>query len=154
LTVVKEEHGELTFDLGRETLQLTCLGQLKPHDHVNVERAMQLGSRIGGHLVSGHIDGVGQVVTINANPDGWLIKIEVPKKLGKYLIKKGSVVLNGVSLTVNEVEDHDQGSQFSVMLIPQTLQVTNLKHLTKGDHVNIETDMIAKFIERLIATRS
>ncbi|HET6433282.1 riboflavin synthase [Dyella sp.] len=143
--VTLEAHG-FGADVSNETLSLTTLGQLKAGDPVNLEKALRLADRLGGHLVSGHVDGVGKVVSIT--PDGrsqrWTF--EVPAAIARYIAAKGSVCIDGTSLTVNEVS----GARFGVNLIPHTVEHTAFHARRAGDAVNIEVDVIARYVERLI----
>ncbi len=145
--VVLEPHG-FAADVSNETLSLTTLGQLKAGDPVNLEKALRLADRLGGHLVSGHVDGLGKVVAIT--PDGrsqrWTF--ELPATLARYIAAKGSVCIDGTSLTVNAVT----GSRFGVNLIPHTVEHTAFHARRVGDAVNIEVDVIARYVERLLAS--
>jgi riboflavin synthase len=147
LTVVERVGASLAFDLSEETLRRTALGRLRAGDGVNLERPATLATRLGGHLVQGHVDAVGSVMSIEPAADGgaWL-RISVPAELGRYLVEKGSVTVDGVSLTVAELED----DAFAVALIPHTLSVTTLGSAHAGDSVNLEVDVIAKYVERLL----
>ena len=145
--VALEPHG-FAADVSNETLSLTTLGQLKPGAPVNLEKALRLADRLGGHLVSGHVDGLGKVVAIT--PDGrsqrWTF--ELPAALVRYIAAKGSVCIDGTSLTVNEVA----GSRFGVNLIPHTVEHTAFHARRVGDAVNIEVDVIARYVERLLSS--
>lgn len=150
LTVVdKDAVGGFAFDVSTETLGLTTLGQLAVGAVVNLEPALTLATPLGGHLLSGHVDGMGKVMSIL--PDGraqrW--QFEVPGALSRYLAKKGSVAVDGVSLTINAVDEHG----FSVALIPHTVAVTRFRTLGVGATVNIEVDQLARYLERLLACR-
>ncbi len=134
-------------DLSRETLARTTLGELRPGSSVNLEPALRAGDPLGGHLVSGHVDDVARVVQRAHNAGSVRVVIEVPPALARYLARKGSVAVDGVSLTVNEVE----GVRFGVNLIPHTLAVTTLGGLTVGSRVNVEVDPIARYVERLMS---
>ena len=149
LTVVDRGPGHLGFDLSEETLRRTSLSRLSPGDPVNLERPVTLATRLGGHLVQGHVDGVGEVVGVEAEPTGgaWL-SIRPPAELVRYLVDKGSVSVDGVSLTVVGVD----GDAFSVALIPHTLAVTTLGTAGAGDAVNLEVDVLAKYVERLLTS--
>lgn len=152
LTVTpQKQDDELTFqfDVSKESLEKTNLGQLKIHDAVNMERAARLGAHMGGHLVSGHIDGIAQVTNVDKNPDGWQVTVAIPKALRKYLIAKGSICLNGVSLTINRLEDKENHSDIGLTLIPTTLTETTFDQLHAGQILNVEVDMIGKYLERL-----
>jgi riboflavin synthase len=139
--------GERTFcvDVSRETLGLTTLGELEPQAPVNLEPALRAGDALGGHLVSGHIDGVATVIARAAEARSQRITVQVPAPLARYIARKGSVALDGVSLTVNEVDEHS----FGVNLIPHTLAVTTLGRLSKGTRLNLEIDQMARYVERL-----
>lgn len=149
LTVVDRGAGHLGFDLSEETLRRTSLAGLFPSDPVNLERPVTLTTRLGGHLVQGHVDGVGEVVGVEAEPAGgaWLT-IRPPAELLRYLVDKGSVSVDGVSLTVADVN----GDAFSVALIPHTLAVTTLGTARVGNAVNLEVDVLAKYVERLLTS--
>lgn len=146
LTVVLLEPRGFAADVSNETLSLTTLGKHKPGDAVNLEKALRLADRLGGHLVSGHVDGVGKVISVT--PDGrsqrWTF--EVPPPLSRYIASKGSICIDGTSLTVNEVN----GSRFGVNLIPHTVEHTAFQARHAGDAVNIEVDVVARYVERLI----
>lgn len=144
LTVVAIEDARLVFEAGAETLSRTTLGQKKVGDLVNLERSLQLGDRLGGHLVTGHIDATARL-SRRIDDEKWsTIWFEVPANISRQLASKGSVAIDGVSLTLVDVTE----DQFSVALIPHTLAVTTLGKLTTGDHVNIETDLLAKYVQR------
>lgn len=118
---------------------------------MNLEKALCLADRLGGHLVSGHVDGVGEVVEFADLGESWKLVVRVPQILAKYIAVKGSITINGVSLTINQVDDKKSGvSEFSVNLIPHTLLMTNLKNLRAGGRVNLEVDMIARYVERMM----
>lgn len=145
LTVVERTDETLSFDVTPETLERSSLGRLREGDPVNLERPLTLSSRLGGHLVQGHVDGVGLVVSLDPNEAGATLGISVPAELTPYLIDKGSVTIDGISLTVTSL-DREAGS-FSVALIPHTLAVTTLGRARPGDPVNLEVDLIAKYVE-------
>jgi len=146
LTAVEIDGAVFTVDVSTETLARTTLGALRDGDPVNLEKAMRLSDRLGGHLVAGHIDGVGRVVSIesDARSQRWLF--ELPPALARYLAPKGSICIDGVSLTVNEVD----GARFGVNLIPHTIDVTTFKTRRNGDAVNIEVDLLARYVEQLL----
>lgn len=147
LTVVDKTPESFSVDVSGETF--SCTIGFAPGDRVNLEKAMRLSDRLGGHLVSGHVDGVGEVVRFEpvAGGDGsWRLDIKAPGALGRYLAPKGSIAVNGVSLTVNRV----QGTEFSINLIPHTLEQTMLKDLKPGTRVNLEADMLARYADRLL----
>lgn len=143
LTVVGLHPAAFEADVSQETLG--CTAGFAEDMSVNLEKALRLSDRLGGHLVSGHVDGVGEVRRFDQAGDNRLLTIAAPRELAKYIARKGSVTVSGVSLTVNEVE----GAEFTVNLIPHTLQATNLRHLKNGDRVNLEADMLARYAERL-----
>jgi riboflavin synthase len=144
LTVTDFDAESLSFDVGDETLKRTNLGQRQSGAKVNLERAMRLGDRIGGHLVSGHVDGVGRLLQRIDKQDWADFRFEVPEALSRQLVSKGSIAVDGVSLTLVDVD----ASSFSVMLIPHTLAMTTFGGLSEGDAVNLETDLLAKYVER------
>lgn len=153
LTVTSNKVQLLAFDVSRETLGKTSLGELREGSEVNLERAMKLGDRLGGHIVSGHVDGTGTVEHIAKKADGWELDIAMPRDMGRYCINKGSICLDGVSLTVNRVADRANVTVVSIMLIPTTVSLTSFKSLAEGQHVNIEVDTIGKYVERLTQAR-
>ena len=147
LTVVARKARTFEVDVSRETL--ACTTGLAAGDRVNLEKAMRLADRLGGHLVSGHVDGVGTVARVEKAGASREIAVRAPARLSKYLARKGSVTVNGVSLTVNDVK----GAVFTVNVIPHTLAATNLGELRAGGKVNLEVDLLARYIERLRANR-
>jgi riboflavin synthase len=152
MTVISKDEQEFCIDISRESLNLTSgLDRLGP---VNLEKALTLADRIGGHLVSGHVDGLGKVTKFETVNESVELVIAAPHNLAKYLAYKGSIVVNGVSLTVNRVTDFADRCEFSINLIPHTLQVTTLKHLKVGDKVNLEIDLIARYVERMMSVGS
>ena len=150
LTVTTNKMDMLTFDVSSETLGRTALGKLKEGDLVNMERAMKLGERLGGHLVSGHVDVTGHVEAIKKQVQGWHVVIALPHQWGKYCIEKGSITVDGVSLTINEYEDTPTNCLVHLMLIPTTVNLTRFKDISPGDIINIEVDLIGKYVERLL----
>lgn len=145
LTVVQIDGNDFVVDVSRETLNCTT-GLEENGKHVNLEKAMRLSDRLGGHLVSGHVDGVGEVVAFNDIGESWRLVVRAPEALSKYIATKGSITINGVSLTVNRVAGHE----FEVNLIPHTLEVTTLNELKTGTRVNLEIDLIARYVERMM----
>ena len=145
LTVVEMSGNNFVVDVSRETLDCT-IGLDRQGAHVNLEKALRLADRLGGHLVSGHVDGVGEVVSFDDIGESWRLVARAPQELAKYIATKGSITINGVSLTVNRVE----GAEFEVNLIPHTLQVTTLSELKPGSKVNLEIDLIARYVERML----
>lgn len=153
MTVVAKQANCFDVDVSRESLSKTC--GLDAPGEVNLEKALTLAERLGGHLVSGHVDGLGRVHSFDAVGESRELVIDAPAELGRFLAYKGSVVVNGVSLTVNRVEDRHGDSEpvcrFSINLIPHTVQVTTLKHLVPGSPVNLEIDLIARYVERMLS---
>jgi riboflavin synthase len=150
LTVVEKNGNDFTVDVSRETLNCT-VGLDASGAPVNLEKALRLSDRLGGHLVSGHVDGVGEVVEFADLGESWKLVVKAPQALAKFIAIKGSVTINGVSLTINQVADNKSGgSEFSVNLIPHTLSQTNLKQLRAGSRVNLEVDLIARYVERMM----
>jgi riboflavin synthase len=147
LTVVTAGDGVFTADVMRETLDRSSLGALEVGSPVNLERPTVLGGRLGGHLVQGHVDGVGRLLARTSSPHWDLLAIALPADLARYVVEKGSITVDGVSLTVVSVGD----DRFSVSLIPTTLALTTLGTKGPGDPVNLEVDVIAKYVERLLA---
>lgn len=144
LTVVDREARRFYVDVSPETL--SCTVGLDAPGAINLEKALRLADRLGGHLVSGHVDGVGQVLRFDAVGDNRLLEIEAPLALAKYIARKGSITVNGVSLTTNAVS----GPRFSINLIPHTLEATTLGRLQAGHRVNLEIDLIARYVERML----
>ncbi len=144
LTVVERDAESSRFQLGPETLRRTNLGALAPGDRVNLERAMRLGDRLGGHLVQGHVDGVGHIASREPAGEYEILWFTAPQDLTRQMIPKGSIAVDGISLTLVEVTP----DRFSVMLIPHTLAVTTLGHKSVGAPVNLETDMLAKYVQK------
>ncbi|MGH8136721.1 MAG: riboflavin synthase [Steroidobacteraceae bacterium] len=145
LTAIQLTGRTFEADVSRETLSVTTLGDLRPGMTVNLEPSLKAGDALGGHLVSGHVDGVATVASISGDARSQRLKISVPPELARYVARKGSVAVDGVSLTVNEVE----AAQFGVNIIPHTQAVTTLGRLAVGTRVNLEVDQVARYIERL-----
>ena len=155
MTAIVIEGSRFKVEVSRESLDKTT--GLGAPGEVNLEKALRLSDRLGGHLVSGHVDGLGEVVHFAPVGESWRLDIRVPAQISKYLAYKGSVTINGTSLTVNSVNDLPEGPcVISINLIPHTIQATTLKHLKPGAHVNLEIDLIARYVERMLAgsTRS
>jgi riboflavin synthase len=148
LTVVEFSGNAICVDVSRETLKVTA--GLEPGREVNLERSLTLADRLGGHLVSGHVDGVGVVTAWRDLGGSWLLEIEAPAALAKYIAAKGSIAVDGVSLTVNAVE----GARFSVNIIPHTRAVTTFRNLSAGSRANLEVDIIARYVERMLGERA
>ncbi len=146
LTVTEYTGGVFGADVTQETLVRTTLGGLRPGDVVNLERPVAVGARLGGHVVQGHVDGVGRVVRRDPQGDAWWLEVDAPPSVARYIVEKGSVAVDGVSLTVAQHE----GSRFTVCLIPHTISATTLGHVEAGAGVNLEADIIAKYVERLL----
>jgi riboflavin synthase len=149
LTAIEIDDESFTADVMLETLRLSSLDGVKVGDPINLERAMTAATRFGGHVVQGHVDGVGEIVS-REKSDNWdWVRIRLPQDLMKYVVHKGSITLDGISLTVNEVKDN----VIAVSLIPETLRVTTLGYKNPGDKVNVEADVMAKHIERLMESK-
>lgn len=148
MTVISFDANSFQVDVSRESLERTC-GLSQPGE-VNLEHALRLGDSLDGHLVSGHVDGIGQVTCLDNVGESTEFRIIVPAHLSKYMAYKGSVTVNGVSLTINRVDDQEEGAEISINLIPHTIQVTTLRNLNVGDSVNLEIDMIARYVERMV----
>ncbi len=148
MTVVEKTDNGFKVDVSRESLDRTV--GLDRVQEVNLEKALALGDMLGGHLVSGHVDGIGIVRRFSPVAESWELVVEAPADLGKFLAYKGSVAVDGVSLTVNRVEDTETGCLFSVNLIPHTIEVTTLKRLEAGSEVNLEIDLIARYVGRML----
>lgn len=152
MTVVQKTGDGFVVDVSRESLNRTA--GLDALGEVNLEKALTLAERLGGHLVSGHVDGLGVVRKFEPVGESMELVVEAPKDLAKYLAYKGSIVVNGVSLTVNRVVDTANGCEFSINLIPHTVEVTTLKHLKPGVKVNLEIDLIARYVERMLSLKA
>lgn len=151
MTVVDKTDREFKVDVSAESLSKTT--GLDTFGEVNLEKAMRLGDRVDGHLVSGHVDGVGQVESIEPVAESWKLVIRAPRKLSPYLAYKGSITVNGVSLTINSVEDTALDTLVSINLIPHTVEVTTLKSLKAQSYVNLEIDTIARYVERMMTLK-
>jgi riboflavin synthase len=149
LTVIWRDTQRLKFDVSRETLDCST-GLDRVGSEVNLEKALSLSDRLGGHLVTGHVDGIGKVVNFVPAAESFELVLRAPDDIAGYIARKGSVTVNGVSLTVNDVSEND----FSINLIPHTIGATNLKHLKTGTEVNLEIDLIARYVERMTAWRN
>jgi len=147
LTVTKLIADAFYADVSRETLDKTTLNRIKVDDRVNLEPALRAGDPLGGHLVSGHVDAIGTLVAAREDARSWRMEFELPAELGRFVAPKGSICLDGVSLTVNEV----RGRRFDVNIIPHTFAVTSLGERRVGDAINIEIDLIARYLDRLIS---
>lgn len=152
MTAVEIQDNVFAVDVSRESLSKTA--GLDRLGEVNLEKSLTLATKLGGHLVSGHVDGMGHVARFEALGESWLLEIEAPRSLAKYLAYKGSVTVNGVSLTVNQVIDKPSAVLFQMNLIPHTVQVTTLRQLLPGHAVNLEIDLIARYVERMLATQA
>lgn len=147
LTATRLGHGIFAADVSRETLSRTTLGRLAVGSRVNLEPSLRAGDPLGGHYVTGHVDGLATVSSVREDARSWRVVFDVPEELSRYIAPKGSVTIDGVSLTVNEAT----GRRFGVNLIPHTREVTTLGDLAPGDAVNLEVDLIARYVERLAA---
>lgn len=147
LTALDIQPDSFAADVSRETLLRSTLGSLKPGTPVNLERAVTPATRLGGHIVQGHVDARGTFEQVEDHGESWTLRIAYPKEIGRYLVFKGSVAVEGISLTIAGLADE----YFEIAIIPKTWEVTNLSHLKPGDGVNLEVDVIAKYVERLLA---
>jgi riboflavin synthase len=154
LTVTAIEPSFLRFDVSRESLVKTNLGSLAVGSLVNLERALRLGDRLGGHMVSGHVDATAPILRIEKDAGGWDVYVQLPLELCRYVIPKGSITLDGVSLTVNSLQDEPQGTTIRLTLIPTTIELTSFAHLESGWRLNVEVDLVGKYLERLIPPSS
>jgi len=148
LTALDIQPDSFAADVSRETLLRSTLGRLRPGTPVNLERAVTPATRLGGHIVQGHVDARGQLAGVEDHGESWTVRINFPKEIARYLVFKGSVAVEGISLTIAALTD----DYFEIAIIPKTWEVTNLSHLKPGDDVNIEVDVLGKYIERLLAT--
>jgi riboflavin synthase len=146
LTVVAFDGGRFSADVSRETLALTALHECRPGSRVNLEAALRAGDPLGGHLVSGHVDGLAEVVALHRDARSLRVELEAPEPLARYIAPKGSVTLDGVSLTVNSVER----ARFGVSLVPHTVAVTGFGQLAVGQRLNLEVDQVARYLARLL----
>ena len=151
MTATTAHGARFTVDISRESLSKTA--GLDGPGEVNVETSMRLGDKVGGHLVAGHVDGIGVVRSMAPVGESWELVIRAPRELAKYLAYKGSITVDGVSLTVNRVLDVDGGCEFSLNIIPHTHAVTTLRNLRSGSRVNLEVDLIARYVERMLSAR-
>jgi len=149
MTATSVDGARFTVDVSRESLSKTA--GLDGAGDVNIETSMALGDKLGGHLVAGHVDGVGEVVRFDPVHESWELVVRAPRELAKYFAYKGSVAVNGVSLTVNRVDDTAAGCEFSINIIPHTFEVTTLRSLRPGSRVNLEADLIARYVERMLS---
>lgn len=147
LTIVEKRGQTIVLDLSSETLQKTVLGELKEGDQINFERALKLTDRLGGHIVTGHIDGIGVITEKRKEGDFLQLKIRIPKLVSRYVVQKGSIAIDGISLTVNECEDEE----IKMTLIPYTLKKTTLIDKKVGDLVNVEADILGKYVEKMMS---
>jgi riboflavin synthase len=147
MTVTRRHAGTFTVDVSRESLRRTTLGALRPGASVNLERSLRLGDRLSGHLVFGHVDGIGELKAIAPEGDGALYRFALPAELGRYLVEKGSIAVDGISLTVFRCTPRS----FTVAVIPHTAKVTTLGARRPGDRVNLESDMLARYVARAVA---
>ncbi len=146
LTIVQKQKRAIELDLSRETLQKTVLGELKEGNQVNLERALKLTDRLGGHIVTGHIDGIGMITEKRKERDFLQLEIRIPESVSRYVVQKGSIAIDGISLTVNE----SLGAEIRMTLIPFTIEKTTLMDKMVGDRVNVEADILGKYVEKLL----
>lgn len=149
LTALDVRQDSFAADVSMETLARSTLGSLRPGAPVNLERAVTPATRLGGHIVQGHVDARGQLARVEDHGESWTVRFSYPEEIARYLVFKGSVAVEGISLTIAGLTD----GHFEVAIIPKTWEVTNLSRLKPGDDVNLEVDVIAKYVERLLATR-
>jgi riboflavin synthase len=154
LTVVDKGDDWFAVDVSGETQSRTAKGLWKEGSRINLERSLRMGDELGGHIVTGHVDAIGEVVEARPDGDSVRILVRVPRELGAMIAPKGSIALDGVSLTVNEVEDSSDGTRFSVNLIPHTMQQTTLADIAGGRQLNVEADVLARYIQRMLAQKS
>ncbi|HKG60980.1 MAG TPA: riboflavin synthase [Pyrinomonadaceae bacterium] len=147
LTALDIQPDSFAADVSRETLSRSTLGRLRPGIAVNLERAVTPATRLGGHIVQGHVDARGQFAGIEDHGESWTLRIKYPPEIARYLVFKGSVAVEGISLTIASLTDE----YFEIAIIPKTWEVTNLSHLKPGDDVNLEVDVIGKYLERLLS---
>jgi riboflavin synthase len=146
LTALDVAPDSFAADVSRETLERSTLGRLEPGSHVNLERAVRPATRLGGHIVQGHVDARGKFVSATDHSGSWTVRIAFPSEIARYLVFKGSVAVEGISLTIARLED----DYFEIAVIPKTWEVTNFSYLRSGDEVNLEVDVIAKYVERML----
>jgi riboflavin synthase len=146
LTIVQKNDQKIELDLSLETLERTALWELKEGDHVNLERALRMTDRLGGHIVTGHVDGIGDIVEKREERGFLHLRIRIPESVSRYLVQKGSIAIDGISLTVN---DYQQG-EIQMTLIPHTIEKTTLRQKRVGDHVNLEADILGKYVEKFL----
>lgn len=149
LTVISKTDNSLTFDVSAETRRRTAAGMWQQGARLNLERALKVGDELGGHIVTGHVDAVGQIIAITPEGGSKRFTFRMPASIAPYVAPKGSICLNGVSLTVNEVTDHSQGHDFTVNIIPHTAEWTTFDTAQPGDEVNIEIDVLARYLFRM-----
>jgi riboflavin synthase len=147
LTALNVEKDSFAADVSRETLDRSTLGRLRPGARVNLERSVTPATRLGGHLVQGHVDARGKFLSATDHGGSWTVRVAYPSEIARYLVFKGSVAVEGISLTIAELTDE----YFEIAIIPKTWEVTNFSHLQPGDAVNLEVDVIAKYVERLLS---
>lgn len=150
LTAVRAEAGALHFDVLEETRRLTNFAALRPGALVNLERSLRFGGKVGGHFVTGHIDAQGEIEVFEPRGKDHYLRVRIPREFARYIVHKGSIAIDGISLTIAEVTD----AAFAVWLIPHTLAVTNLREKRAGDPVNLEFDLLGKHVEKLLLTRT
>jgi riboflavin synthase len=149
LTVVSNDSGAFTADVMAESLRRSSLGGVRPGSPVNLERAVRVSDRLGGHVVQGHVDGAGEVLAVTAHEHWTVLRVALPDQLDRYVVEKGSITVDGVSLTVSAVRP----GEFEVSLVPTTLSATTLGTKAPGDAVNLEVDVMAKYVEKLLSAR-
>lgn len=153
LTVVEKGADWFAVDVSAETLDRSSLASWNVGTRINLERSLAMGDELGGHLVSGHVDAVGSVMSLESDGDSVRLVFQAPAEVAPFVAKKGSIAINGVSLTVNSVEDDDAGCRFGINVIPHTQEVTTFGDLKSGDAVNLEIDMLARYMQRMLSSR-
>lgn len=154
LTVVDKGDDWFAVDISAETISCIAQGQFTAGRRINLERALKVGEELGGHIVTGHVDGIGQVESVNAVGDSHAVRIKIAPELAPFIAAKGSITVDGVSLTVNDIVDGDDGAVFNLNIIPHTAQVTTLGELDTGREVNLEIDILARYLSRMEKARS
>lgn len=149
LTATRFQDNSVRFDVSPETLSKCLIGEWKIGDKVNLERALTLQKPLGGHLVSGHVDGIGQLIERRDESDSTWMQFETPRTIGRFIAVKGSITIDGISLTSNAVKDVDENTRFEISLVPHTLAMTTLSNLIEGSHVHLEIDLVARYLERM-----
>lgn len=154
LTVIEKKEDMFFVDVSAESVSKTTIGSWVEGSRINLERALKVGDELGGHIVSGHVDGLAKLISVTSDGDSYRLKFDVPQDLAKFIAPKGSVALDGISLTVNEVADDQGGNQFGVNIIPHTWDNTTLSDHYEGDAIHLEIDMLARYMARMLDVQS